>query len=416
MKRIFILFTLTCLFSLQLSIAQETVSLNPAYSHESFYSLANGEVKSEPYNNWDLAFQISGFAASIRINAAKGLTLKKVPNADATAWAVFDTAGYDSWPFLYDSDESWDAGAFNLGIEPGNDFDLGWGVYNPVTHHVNGDSLFVLAFADGSVKKLKINSLISGVYAFTHANLDGSDEITSTLSKADFINKAFGYYSFAGDSTLDREPVATDYDFRFTRYFGLLAPGTYYPVTGVLSNVGVEVAELRPVDVAAIGIADTAGLTFSASISTVGYDWKAFSPPTNTWTIADSLTYLVKALDGEIYKLTFTGFGGSATGNFEFTKTNITTAIDLEKDMFSALNIFPNPATDRFTLLFELKNNELLNISLTDISGKTLLETQPQNYYGLQQIEFSTQGLAAGIYLLRLNTSNTITTRKLIIR
>ncbi|MDX2249013.1 MAG: T9SS type A sorting domain-containing protein [Bacteroidia bacterium] len=416
MKNIYITLTLIFLSFFQFSSAQETLSLGAGYANESFYSLANGEVKSEPYDNWDLSFQISGFAAAIRVNTAKGLTLKKVPNADAAAWATLDTAGYDSWSFLYDSDESWDRGAFNLGIEPGNDFDLGWGVYNPVTHHVNGDSLYLLAFADGSVKKLKINSLISGVYSFTHANLDGSSEITSSLTKSEFSGKFFGYYSFAGDSTLDREPAATDYDLRFTKYFGLLAPGTYYPVTGVLSNAGVEVAELRQVDVNAVGIADTAGLTFSSSISTIGYDWKAFSMSTFTWVLDDSLTYFVKALDGEIYKLTFTGFGGTATGNIEFTKTNLTTAVDPQKDIFMSLNIFPNPAKDKFTLLFELKNNDLLNISLTDLSGKILLETQPQSYYGLQQLEFNTPQLAAGLYLLRLESNGNSTTRKLIIR
>ncbi|MEZ4829512.1 MAG: T9SS type A sorting domain-containing protein [Bacteroidia bacterium] len=416
MKNIYIVLTLIFLSVNQFSFAQETVSLGPGYALESFYSLANGEVKTSPYNNWDLAFQISGFAASIRVNTAKGLTLKKVPNTDASAWATLDTTGYASWPVQYDSDESWDKGAFNLGIEPGNDFDLGWGVYNPVTHHVTGDSVYVLTFADGSVKKLKINSLISGVYSFTYANVDGSSEITSSLNKADFTDKAFGYYAFDGDSTLDREPVSTDYDLRFTRYLGLIAPGTYYPVTGVLSNSGVEIAGLQSVDVNAVGIADTTGLAFSASISEIGYDWKSFNPSTNAWTLADSLVYFVKAVDGEIYKVVFTGFGGSGNGNFIFTKTNLTTSVDPQKDMFKRLSVFPNPARDRFTVLFELKNSDLLNIELSDLTGKTIFQTPKQRYSGLQQLEFNVQGLSAGLYLLRMNAGSGITTQKLVIR
>ncbi|MEZ4777547.1 MAG: T9SS type A sorting domain-containing protein [Bacteroidia bacterium] len=416
MKRIYILFNLILLFFIQFAFAQETVSVSPGYTQESFYSLANGVVKSSPGDNWDLAFQISGFAAAIRVNTAKGLKLKKVPNADATVWATLDTAGYASWPFQYDSDQSWEAGAFNLGVEPGNDFDLGWGVYNPINHHVIGDSLYLLAFADGSVKKIKIDNLISGIYTFTHANLDGSAETTSTLKKSDFTDRLFGYYSFAGDSTLDREPAATDWDLRFAKYLGLLAPGVYYPVSGVLSNNGVEIAELHQVDLNTVSIADTAGLTFSAAISTIGYDWKSYNMTANVWVIEDSLTYFVKALDGEIYELTFTGFGGAQTGDFTFTKTNLTTALDPQEGLFYSVGLFPNPASDQFTLVFEPKNNTRIGISLTDLSGKNIYQTPSQNYYGLQQITFNTQGLPAGIYLVRMESSAGSVVRKVVIR
>jgi len=50
----------------------DVVSIGPGYTNQSFYSLANGEISNELNTNWDLAFQISGFQATIRIILTAG--------------------------------------------------------------------------------------------------------------------------------------------------------------------------------------------------------------------------------------------------------------------------------------------------------------------------------------------------------
>ncbi|MFK7925000.1 MAG: T9SS type A sorting domain-containing protein [Bacteroidia bacterium] len=394
--------------------AQEIVSIGAGYSQETYYSLPNGSLTSQAYDDWDLAFQIEGFAASIRVNAVKGMALYKVPALAQSDWANVDTAGMSAWTSVYDSDASWSLGAFNQGIEAGNDFDLGWGTYDPLTHIVSGDSLFVLMLADGSAKKLKIDQLSSGVYTFTYANLDGSSETTRGLDKADFVGKAFGYYAFAQDSMLDREPLNADWDLVFHRYITNLAPGVYYGVSGVQTNAGLSVAKLQNIDLNTVSLADTSN-GFSTNISTIGYDWKSFDFATG-WSLEDSLTYFVKARDGEIYQLTFTDFGGSANGDFTFTKSNLSTAIESDIDGLSHFQLYPNPCAERLNVVFELEKATETQLFVRDLQGRTVHQISLGRLQGFQQIQLQSLSLPAGIYSVELQIGNQRLAQKLIVR
>ena len=390
--------------------------MQEGYSQDVYYSFANGEVASIDNSNWDLAFQINGFAASIRINSIKGVELKAIPGVGIEEWANVDTTGMGSWQTLYNSSESWDGGAFNNGLDLNNPFDLGWGVYNQTTHIVSGDSLYMIKLADESIKKLRIDQLSSGVYSFTYADIDGNNEITATVDKANFGGKTFGYYSFSGDSSIDREPDAATWDIVFTRYLADLAPGVKYGVTGVLSNPAVEIARMSNVDISALMLADTTGAPFSTMISTIGYDWKDFSMggPVPGWVLIDSLAYFVRAQDGETYLINFTEFGGSGNGNISFDVTNVTTSID-PYDQFNTFRVFPNPGNGQFTLNYEMIKPETAVIELMDLSGRKIFQTRKNATTGLQQIEFNHLLLPQGMYLLRLRTPSTQITERLII-
>jgi hypothetical protein len=150
----------------------DVVITGEGYANQVWYSMENGEVGSADLNNWDLAFEIIGISASIRANTQKGLVVYQAPFATGE-WESL-TELDPNWPSLNNDITSWHRGAFNL--HSTSDFDLGWGIYNPITHFVTGDSLYVIELAEGGTKKLRIDVLASGVYTFTYANLDGSDE------------------------------------------------------------------------------------------------------------------------------------------------------------------------------------------------------------------------------------------------
>ncbi|RMG59671.1 MAG: T9SS C-terminal target domain-containing protein, partial [Bacteroidetes bacterium] len=268
--------------------------------------------------------------------------------------------------------------------------------YNPITHHVNGDSLFIITLADGAMRKLKIDRLASGVFTFTHAQLDGSDEVEVQLRKSDFPNKHFAYYSFAQDSLLDLDPEADSWDLLFSRYQAELAPGVFYPVTGVRTNFGVEVAEVRGVDVNSLVEADTANYPLSAEIDVIGYDWKSYSPPAQQWTLADSTAFLVAQADGEVHKLVFTGFGGSANGNFEFEQQTLTTGL-FDWPALS-LSLFPNPATDRVSIRWGAAQVD--QIQVLDLAGRALMTQSVSRGDG--EMMLSLGDLPRGLYLVRL--------------
>ena len=408
--------TILLIYLATTTIAQNNVSMTPGYAEDVFYSFSDGEVSSISNTDWDLAFQISGFAASIRINSIKGVELRMVPGLGQSDWANVDTTGMKSWKQVYNADSAWENGAFNAGLNSNDPFDLGWGVYNPTTHVVGGDSMFVLTLADQSVKKIRIDQLSGGVYGFTYANIDGSEEVNATLNKTDFENKFFGYYSFATDSIINREPDQANWDLVFTRYLADYAPGVKYPVAGVLTNPAVEVAELRSVDLSQMTLNDTTGADFSLNISTIGYDWKNFNMtlPIPAWELIDSLGYFVRAQNGETYLMYFTDFGGSGTGDISFETTNLTTSIELS-ETFASFNIFPNPTSGKFSISYELVNPEPVNIEVFDLSGRSLFQTSRNAAFGRQDIQIEQLLLPKGMYLVNVKTPHSQITERLII-
>lgn len=417
MKYLHIIFiiVLATVLMLNSAIAQKTVSILPGYTHQTFYSLENGVVKQEPNDNWDIAFQIDGFAASLRINSANGVALHKVPNADQSGWASIDTAGIATWAQRYNSDQTWDGGAFNIGADTSNAFDLGWGVYDPITHHVNGDSVFIITLSNGDVKKFRMDRLSGGVYAFTYANIDGTSEASKTVDKADFQGKNFGYFSFATESSLDREPASADWDLLFTRYISPVAPGFYYGVTGVLSNIGVKVSEMRGVDPASVTIDDTVSAPFSYNLSTIGHDWKSYDNMARVWSFEDMLTYFVKNdSSDDFYQLTFTGFGGGATGDFIFDQNGSTTAIDPVLANIELFQIGPNPASSLATVEIEQKEQRSFSLSILDMQGRTI-RTQ-SHAAGTQRVAINLEGLSSGLYLVQFSNAQGAIAKRLMVK
>ena len=54
-------------------------------------------------------------------------------------------------------------------------------MYNLATHHIIGDSLFIIKTVDGNWKKLWLEKKVSGEYLFKYANLDGSNMINQNV-------------------------------------------------------------------------------------------------------------------------------------------------------------------------------------------------------------------------------------------
>ena len=46
----------------------------------------------------------------------------------------------------------------------------------------------------GDYKKLQVMKLAGGTYEFRYANIDGSNEVNTSVSKSSFTNKNSGYY------------------------------------------------------------------------------------------------------------------------------------------------------------------------------------------------------------------------------
>lgn len=394
----------------QAAIAQspvtDTVSLGTGYANQVWYSLQNDEQGSAPKNNWDIAFDLSAYGASVLANTATGTKVWLYAAGDTAGWATLDTAGLSTWPVKYNSDTSWALGAFNQGQS--SSFDMGWGMYNSITHYVDGDSLYVVKLADNSFRKFWIIQLANGMYTFRYATLDNSSDQLVVLDKANYTGKKFVYYSLQNNSAIDREPLGASWDLLFTQYTAFIPQP--YTVAGVLANNGVTVAEARGVDVNNVFYTS---YTFAMPINEIGYDWKTF---TSSWAIEDSLVYFVQAASGDVWKVIFTGFGGSSTGNYIFTKELISPAAVSEAEATTVKALYPNPATDNATLLLSTETDATVTITVTDFAGKTVYAATPATSPGLQQHELPANEWAPGMYIVSVLADGKTQFRKLVVQ
>ena len=392
-------------------VVADTVSVGASYANQVWYSLRNDEQGSAPKNNWDLAFDASGFGSTILINSITGMTLWNYPKSDTSGWATVDTTGLSTWSARYNSDKSWADGAMGRYADPANANDLDWGIYNLTTHVVTGDSLYIVKLSDGSYKKLRIVSLSGSVYTFKYANIDGTDPRSATLNKSTYSGKNFGYYSLINNSELNREPASALWDLTFTQYTTFIP--TAYTVTGILGNKDVELVKCSNLP-NKLTFTDYGSATFSYDINTVGYNWKTFNG--TAYDIKDSTVYFARLANGDVWKLIFTGFAGSSTGNNMFSKERLYTQTGVSNTGATvSLAIYPNPANGQnVNVLFSAK--ETTTLVLTDMAGRVVRNERYETPNGLTQVAIPTQTLLPGIYVVTLMSGGTSVQQRVVLQ
>lgn len=399
------------------SFAQTTVTVTTGSgnSTQTYFSLLNGVQGSAELSSWDLAFEINGFTSSIRVNTAKGLTVYETSTAIAD-WADLNGPDLENWTELLNSETYWSAGALTHGndLDQPDGFNVGWGTYNMITHTIMGTKVYVIKAADETYRKLRINSLASGTYSFTYADLDGANEQTTNLQKSAFNGKNHGYFSFDGNMVLDLEPPAAEWDLVFTKYTSVInAPApTAYAVAGVLQNRNVPAMQIDGVDTS---IADWTTAAFDTSINIIGYDWKTYNMGTSMYEYPEDRTYFVLDRNGNIWKLIFTEYGGGSNGDMTFTQELVSSVgLDEVTGSPSILSVFPNPTSDgavRLVMNGIAKNSML---TLMDASGRIVRQQQlpwsPDPVVHLVDLN----GVPSGVYLLRVEGEGSRVSTKLV--
>lgn len=383
---------------------EKSISMGALYAQEVYYSFENGVVLTSSRNTWDIAFYTPAFSAGIITNDGNGVELYQYPNASNEGWDSFDTTGKATWTRLFNDVSDYENGAFNR-LQKGHP-DYGWGVYNINSHDVVGDSLFLIKTADGKYRKLNIVRKRSTLneYEIRYADLDGQNEQTVTLNAGNYQTKLFMSFSFE-NGLIDREPDKNTWDMVFTRYLASVQ-NTPYPVIGVLLNPADTAAEAR-------GVADDfdnwASLDYTTGHDVIGHDWKTFNMGTMSYDMEDSLYFFVKAQNGNIYKINFTSFSGSSTGNVTFNQQLVST-LSLPETTSRHNSIYPNPAKDNITVVTPAgKEGE---ITISNLTGKQLNRLSFTG--GLSQ-SFNLSGLENGVYIVTVVTAGESYSRKIVI-
>lgn len=398
----------------------DSVSMGASYANKVFYSFSGSTVGAMANNNWDLAIAVySVQTASVRVNGGFGAVLYQYDGGDTTVWATLDTTGLTAgtnWKRCVDSDTSYEPSAFEY-FATGHP-DYGWGTYNSVTHDVNGHKLFVMTTSSGAYKKvwIKNQKAVGNNMTIRVANLDNSNDTTITFSKT-ASSKNYIYLNLSTSVITDSEISNSTYDIIFTKYEATLAPGVYYPVTGVLLNRNVKAAELRNTD---IDDALSTPYSLGENMSEIGSDWKEFNMNTFQYDIVDSLSYFVEDLQGDVWQLWFTGFQGSSTGKIWFNKRQVGWAsVEDNNQVVGNFNVYPNPVADYVNVTYTMNNAYTEGtVSMYDLSGKNVYQKNIGNNFGFNNhvIDVRSLGLTPGVYMLRMQIGNNQSVQKLIIR
>jgi hypothetical protein len=393
-----------------LSGTPDSVQMGPGYANDIFYSFENGVVASASRTNWDIGFYTTVWTATIITNGAAGVNLYTFPNADTTGWNSVDTIGIAGWPVLYDNEDEWEEGAFNRN-QTGHP-DYGWGKYNPITHDVVGDSIYILKTLDGTYKKIWIQrkNSSSNRYFIRQANLDGSDDHVVELGINPYANKNFIYYTFSSNSFVEREPDTTSWDILFTKYMAIQPDGTPYPVVGVLSNFEVFAHKYYPVGP---DYTDYALMPFDSTKSPIGWEWKTFDMGSFTWTVADSTAFFVHTLNANVYKLIFTKFEGSSTGNIVFTTEPMSSGIFDQVTETEAM-VYPNPVKDHLTVSFGKELSTMAAVTIFDMTGRLVYSSEKEINGNSLQVRLP-EAISKGLHLMKVDTGDGIYSSRIMV-
>lgn len=297
----------------------ESISMGEGYAMDIYYSLSNGVVSEVERTNWDIAFSVGAMSSSILINEGAGVVLKEYPTTDGWNWNdAIDTLGYTNWNALYNSDENWEEGAFGQNATGHPNY--GWGEYNDISHNVEGVAMYIIKLSNGDYKRIfvEIKSAMDQEYIFIYSDLDGSNEVSETVSFAD-LSSNFIYYSMVNQEVIsNREPATSTWDLLFTKY---IDNSIEYPVAGIIQNTGVlAIDEDDAMDLTITTYLDS---EFDDNITEIGSDWKDFDMTTFQYVVDDDRIYFVKDQNENVYKIVFMGFEGSSTGNITFDVTTL---------------------------------------------------------------------------------------------
>ncbi|MCF8247760.1 MAG: T9SS type A sorting domain-containing protein [Saprospiraceae bacterium] len=414
MKRI--LLSLALLSTISLS-AQDLVqvSYGASYKNQTYYQLSDDVTASLDNNTWDIAFTTYGEnvggihlnESTVTFGAEAVLYLAPTANFDDPIIVA------DLTERLYNDEKSWDYGAFNSTRDVNDPNDFGWGMLDAGTGKITGNTVFVLRFKDGTYQKLQIVSLEQGIYTIKHADLDGSNENTLTVDKANFTAADFAYLALSSGQTLPSIPI--DWDLVFLRYASPNDDGAGGIIqimsSGVLSAPGVEVAQANFVDPDDVEFADFED-SLSTDIDIIGSDWKTFN--NTSWLLVNDRAYFVKAENGAVWKLIFVDFGGSTTGNVIFSKELILETGVGEEATFDGLSVYPNPTSGDATLFFSPKNTGVASIGLTNLFGQLVWSGKLVVNTGFNAVQLPLNNLPSGQYFAKTRLGSTVFTKKIV--
>ncbi|MGB0250016.1 MAG: T9SS type A sorting domain-containing protein, partial [Flavobacteriales bacterium] len=150
--------------------------------------------------------------------------------------------------------------------------------------------------------------------------------------------------------------------------------------------------------------------SFSAETNAIGHDWKSFVPGQG-YSIEAERCYFVADSYGDVWRMVFTGFGGSATGEINFGLLEAETiANSVAEAPVESVRFYPNPLASGQPLTVTTERAARVRIFAT--TGSQIIDEQ---LVGLVQLNLPE--LTSGLYIVEMTEANgTRHTQQLIVR
>jgi hypothetical protein len=152
-------------------------------------------------------------------------------------------------------------------------------------------------------------------------------------------------------------------------------------------------------------------LQMSENADIIGYDWKSYDMDLGEYVLADDRCYFVTATNGNIYRLIFTGYGGSATGDIDMSIVLEVESENSIHELTSNFNIYPNPSIGGILNVAKDFNNSVEMIIYNAAGQIVVSEVLNSNITSL-----NTSDLQAGFYSVVLRSNTVFVQKSLIIK
>jgi hypothetical protein len=241
--------------------------------------------------------------------------------------------------------------------------------------------------------------------------MDGSDYHNVALDCSAYLGKDFLGYDIQTNQSVDFQAPKADWDLLFTKYMSIQPNGTPYAVVGVLSNPGIGVTEYHQVDPNYMGWSAN---PWDETRSPIGWDWKTLNG--TSYVVQDSLIYFVRDQIGDVYRLAFVKFSGSAGGGkIVFGKSKISVTGMEQNFNSTGLQLYPNPTSGIVNVQFDTETKGSADIKIIDMLGNVVYSQEVELNSGINQFSLGVNDIRSGMYQVNIRSGLVSITKKLVI-
>lgn len=395
----------------------DSVVMGASYVNEVYYILEDGTKSEQVAADWHLGFSTDAFSVTITTNAglpspgmgAPGMSVAVWPGGTNADFETADSIGFSTWPKLFDDSLDFSLGAFNQNATGGMDY--GWGSYNMSTHIVQGDSVYIIKV--GSVTyKLEIVKKQSGTYTIRYADIADGTGTEVEIPASAYGTKDFVFFNLADGQIKDRE--LEGWDLWAVKYYDWYGPaGTPFAnqtVTGILTNPKWEVAVVDAGAGNQSSHVDFSSGNFTSHKNAIGQSYKSLAGM--SWIVTDSKVYYLRNSAGDVWKWYPTSFVGTSQGKTVFYKQKLAFA-GIESNVSEFVDIYPNPAKDQLTVVFDSKANNA-EIIVRNQMGQIVTFESLNTTTGVTQQKLDISALNNGVYFVEINQNGFSTVKNVV--